>query len=342
MVDENRSGASYVQKLRLATNTTRSHVCLELDPNWNFVPNKFFISFDTDIHHMYKKIFKRMNTEGIFPGALKIDPVSFQVHDNLYKHDFSGSNAILDTIESARGILPRNIPLIVASQKNIAEPENPLNGDAIIMNAFTDNIPEKFSDSGLGVYIWHLISLPRNKTLLTYKIISSNNICEELDNIIIANSGKTMNEEYKKYLHNSIVKPLIRKETKPLYRAVTDEIIKVGEGNSNIGTMISTDSCNPLREISTILEPYKRPILVDIVMENNKSIKDIVTRIKEVASVMQPIGYDMTLVRFNLPMKYTWGNDKKLPKDFDVKIVQNMKLFNDAITEGLIDKYKEM
>ena len=64
--------SSYIHRLRDSFKQTGSLVCMGLDPVMEFLP---FVSTSVreDLNRFYSTIFRKMNLEGVFPGAFKTE-----------------------------------------------------------------------------------------------------------------------------------------------------------------------------------------------------------------------------------------------------------------------------
>jgi len=324
MDEDNESSKSYKDKLRISANETGSIVCMDLNPVMEAMPK--FGDFRGKTRMFFEDIFDRMAEEKVFPGAFKIKPAVYEIHDEPWNYNFKGMDAIADMIKNIRERFP-NIPIILDSQKNFSDIHNTLCGDAVTANPYNGADSDKpFADKDLGIYVSCLTPNLGSKDFQDLRVISSDDVYNHLENALLRANPKITSQEHFEMIVKTEIMPALRTSTKSLYMNVAEKIIEWSKDNQNIGAIVSAENQNNLRDITMSLSSYHRPILVQDADNQGKNIPMTLF-------TLNSIHYDIGLVRIDSPkgMMYPWETADKAPKDWDILVVQNLKKWNEKI-----------
>lgn len=325
MNDEDKQNLSYIQKLRTSANTTESIVCMDLNPILELMPT--YGEARGKIRIFYDAIFEKMEEKNVFPGAFKIRQELYEAFDEPFNRNYRGMDSIADTMEKIRKMSPE-IPIILDSQRNCTDTHNPFEYDAITIHPLAGNMPKDFHvNNNLGIYISNVVCEPGKEDFQFLNVMSGTDVYPKLKTILMRHNGNVMSPEYLDHLISSTIEPMIRSETKPLYKAVAEKIVEWGKNNQGIGAVVNVNGENhsSLSDIATILSPYHRPL-------NIKNVNSESFASQWILVSLNCAHYDIGLVRIDTDNKllYPWGTDKA-PDNWADIVVDNLKKLNEKI-----------
>jgi orotidine-5'-phosphate decarboxylase len=118
---------NFNKKLRQSAEETGSIACMGLDPVYEAIPEavtKGYPSFRSAVEHFLEAVFKEMNDQKVFAGALKPNAGFYLRHDAPLNDRFEGSRALASVMLMAREMLPA-VPIILDYKRgDIAKSSN--------------------------------------------------------------------------------------------------------------------------------------------------------------------------------------------------------------------------
>jgi hypothetical protein len=324
-MEETEQTQSYVDKLRESAKTHKSIVCMDLYPLIKAMPT--YGDFRGRVRIFYENIFNQMTESNVFPGAFKINQTAYEIHNEPSRRNFYGYDAIADTIETIRERFP-NMPIIMDSQKSFSEIHNNWEVDAVTVNPYKGYSPNiiLIGDKNLGIYVSAITPRPGAKDFQQLCLSSNDSICEKLKDTLNRFEEKTLSKRELDDMMTMEIRPMMHRETVELYTMVAKKIIDWGKDNPNIGTILSTENYNDLRETTALLEPHHRPLLI----EDNEGLSG---SIKKNMSALYSTHHEIELMRINSSheLLYPWKVSENASQSWANEVVNGLKKLNKEI-----------
>jgi len=333
MSEENKINQSYIQKLQTSANETGSIVCMGLDPVMGAIPGNNGKTFKKAVTDFYEKIFDRMEEKKVYPGMFKPNHGFFEIYDDPGHGEFHGSETLSEVIFILEERFPkiiRNLDFkrgdIGKSSANYAEVGKKWNVHALTVHPYmgTDSVMP-FINIALGIYILDRTSNSGGADFQNLKVISDEKVYAQLENILSQAEKNGRLNNFAQLLTTEI-RPMMRRETKPLYMMVAEKIVEWGRETQNVGAVIGATNLNELYDISKFLSPHQTPLLIPGVGGQGGTAEEVLFK-------LNMANYNMGVVRINNSSKLThpWDTADKAPADWDDVVVQTLKKMNNTI-----------
>jgi orotidine-5'-phosphate decarboxylase len=287
--------SSYIHRLRDSFKQTGSLVCMGLDPVMEFLP---FVSTSVreDLNRFYSTIFRKMNLEGVLPGAFKPNIGYFSRLDRPREENFSGSLALADLLEMLENFFP-GIPVILdskrgdiarSSQNYAYEAFECWGADAVTVSPYmgSDSV-SPFMVEGKGIYVLNRTSNPGGADL-------QNLICD----------GDRL-----------------------LFEQTAELITQWAHRHPGLGAVVGATSPDELEKAAAFYAEsgIEIPLLIPGVGSQGGSAEEVTQRLKSVT-------YDLALVRINSSSGIThpW-KDRGAPEDWEDVVIAALKSLNEEI-----------
>lgn len=287
--------SSYIHRLRDSFKQTGSLVCMGLDPVMEFLP---FVSTSVreDLNRFYSTIFRKMNLEGVFPGAFKPNIGYFSRLDRPREDNFSGSLALADLLEMLENFFP-GIPVILdskrgdiarSSQNYAVEAFECWGADAVTVSPYmgSDSV-SPFMVEGKGIYVLNRTSNPGGADL-------QNLICD----------GDRL-----------------------LFEKTAELITQWAHRHPGLGAVVGATSPDELEKAAAFYAEsgIEIPLLIPGVGSQGGSAEEVTQRLKSVT-------YDLALVRINSSSGIThpW-KDRGAPEDWEDVVIAALESLNEEI-----------
>lgn len=257
---------SYIDKLKNSALEAGNIVCMGLDPVLSALPYAN-LPVRERIPSYFADLFKRMRIEGAIPSAFKPNIGYYAALDRPRDEDFSGSLALVDTIELLDTYFP-GIPVILDSKRGdiarssgnyAAEAFEAWQADAVTVSPYmgTDSVmPFAYEDK--GVYVLNRTSNPG---------------AADLQN-------------------RSVIDRIEEREVHPLYRSVAHKIAEWASSHPGIGAVVGATSLAELEDIASYYSDKAIPMLIPGVGSQGGSAPDVIAALKR-------CHYPLELARIN-------------------------------------------
>ena len=296
---------NYLEKLRKSAEQTGSIACMGLDPVVEAMPEMHAKEGILGVPHYLEAIFNKMKSEGVVPGALKLNQGFYVRHDKPRERDFPGSRALAQVMDLIGTIFPE-VPTILdykrgdiakSSANYAVEGFECWKADAVTVSPYmgTDSVGP-FSeycndDKGKGVYVLDRTSNKGAKDLQNLDVLIGENI------------------------------------STPLYNIVADKITEWAKDNPGVGAVIGATSPEELSDLAKLLAAHPIPLLIPGVGGQGGKADDVIARLAD-------NGYDLSIVRINSSSGIThpWAKKKEAaPNDFVRICVEELHKLNEQI-----------
>lgn len=257
---------SYLDKLKNSALEEGNIVCMGLDPVLSALPYESLPARER-IASYFAELFKRMRLEGAVPSAFKPNIGYYSSLDKPREEDFSGSLALVDTLELLDTYFP-GIPVILDSKRGdiarssgnyAAEAFTAWEADAVTVSPYmgTDSVLP-FAYENKGVYVLNRTSNPG---------------AVDLQN-------------------RSIIDRIEEREVHPLYRSVAHKIAEWASDHPGIGAVVGATSLTELEDIASYYSDKEIPMLIPGVGSQGGSAPEVIAALKK-------CGYPLELARIN-------------------------------------------
>jgi len=274
---------SYLDILRNSAKETGNCLCMGLDPQMQAIPGEE--SDRERINAYFNELFRRMRLEGLIPSAFKPNIGYYAALDNPRDEDFSGSLALVDTLDMLDSFFP-GIPVILDSKRgdiarsseNYAiEAFDKWGATAVTVSPYmgTDSVIP-FVREGKGVYILGRTSNPGGA---------------DFQNILTIDK----HDEHEKF---------------PLYMAVAHQITLWAMEHDGLGAVVGATNMEELKDIAKYFAGRDIAMLIPGVGSQGGSAPEVLSALREV-------GYDVRLARINSSsgLTHPWKRPP-IPEDY--------------------------
>jgi len=254
-----------------------------LDPQMQAIPGEE--SDRERINAYFNELFRRMRLEGLIPSAFKPNIGYYAALDNPRDEDFSGSLALVDTLDMLDSFFP-GIPVILDSKRgdiarsseNYAiEAFDKWGATAVTVSPYmgTDSVIP-FVREGKGVYILGRTSNPGGA---------------DFQNILTIDK----HDEHEKF---------------PLYMAVAHQITLWAMEHDGLGAVVGATNMEELKDIAKYFAGRDIAMLIPGVGSQGGSAPEVLSALREV-------GYDVRLARINSSsgLTHPWKRPP-IPEDY--------------------------
>lgn len=270
---------NYLDLLKRSYQQTGNAVCLGLDPVWDALPESCQSKGVAGIGSYYLELLKKISAEGLIPAAFKPNQGYYLRFDRPFQNDFSGSQALAETIMIIRDYFP-GIPIILDSKR----------GDIATSSA-------NYADEAFTV--WQCDAV----TVSPY--MGSDSVIPFLSH---GNGGT--------YILNRTSNPGAAdfqdfySDKSTLYECVADQIIQWNHKFPGTGAVVGATSSKELASIAKKYSDNSVPMLIPGVGSQGGSMR-------EVLNVLDRSGYDPALARINSSSGIThpWAKKKEAAPD---------------------------